>query len=260
MAANNEIYNNLGNGWWDETVGAFASIRYWINPVRFDYFSRVLRRENEIGRELSTILDIGCGGGLLSEEFARAGYGVTGIDPAARSIENAREHAARGRLHIDYHTASGEHLPFSEGTFDVVLCCDVLEHVEDVVQVISEISRVLKSGGLFFYDTVNRTFASRIAVIKIMQEWPSTAFVPPQTHDWNRFIKPEDLFGLMLNKGLVSQDVRGIAPSCNPIAAWLNFRRCARGTISYQELGRRLDFHETGNTRISYMGYPLKRS
>ena len=78
---------------------------------------------------------------------------------------SARKHAAEGGLHIDYQTASGENLPFSSRTFDIALCCDVLEHVDDIERVIAEISRVLKTGGIFFYDTINRTFASKIAVI-----------------------------------------------------------------------------------------------
>src|SRR5512133_3624477 len=165
LTINNEIYIKLGSNWWDETEGVFATIRFFINPVRFDYFSRVLQHKRDSGQVFSTVLDIGCGGGFLSEEFAGAGYAVTGVDPAAESIEAARKHAAANELPIDYETASGEDLPFPDGRFDIVLCCDVLEHVNDVGRVIAEIARVLKPGGIFFYDTINRTFASKIVII-----------------------------------------------------------------------------------------------
>lgn len=259
MAVNNEILSKVGYNWWDETEGIFATVRFFINPVRFDYFSRILQHEKDSGRELSTVLDVGCGGGFLSEEFTRTGYKVTGIDPIPQFIVSAQKHAAEGGLHIDYQTASGENLPFSNRTFDIALCCDVLEHVDDIERVIAEISRVLKTGGIFFYDTINRTFASKIAVIKVMQEWSSTAFVPRNAHDWNKFIRPTELSGLISRKGLANQDIRGISVRGNPIAIWLNFRRRAQGMISYQDLGRRLEFHESSDTRVSYMGYAIKR-
>jgi 2-polyprenyl-6-hydroxyphenyl methylase / 3-demethylubiquinone-9 3-methyltransferase len=258
MSVNDEILSKVGYNWWDETEGIFSTVRFFINPVRFDYFSRILQHEKGRGRELSTVLDVGCGGGFLAEDFARAGYKVAGIDPISQFIETAQKHAAEGGLHIDYQTVSGENLPFPDRSFDIVLCCDVLEHVNDSELVISEISRVLKTGGILFYDTINRTFASKIAVIKVMQEWSSTAFAPPNAHDWNKFIRPTELSGLMSKKGLINQDIRGISARGNPVAIWLNFRRRAQGLISYRELGQRLEFHESNDTRISYMGYAMK--
>ncbi len=251
----NSIYRSLGHAWWDENEGAFATIRFFVNPVRFAYFSRILN-----GSNVKTVLDVGCGGGLLSEEFARAGYRVSGVDPAPETIATARAHAAESGLDIDYRIGAGEQLPFGGGVFDAVVCCDVLEHVDDVARVLAEIARVLKPGGLFFYDTINRTWASKIAMIKVMQEWPSTAFAAPNAHVWEKFIKPAELTALLEQAGMENQDLRGIGPGVNPIAVWRGFRDRVQGVISYRELGRRLRFHESSDLKTSYMGYALKRT
>jgi 2-polyprenyl-6-hydroxyphenyl methylase / 3-demethylubiquinone-9 3-methyltransferase len=259
QSVNNDIYRRLGHAWWDDDIGEFSTLRFWINPVRFGYFARVLDQKKVLERGQRKLLDVGCGGGLLAEEFARAGFNVTGIDPAPETIETARAHASASGLCINYETGSGEHLPFPEGAFDHVACCDVLEHVDDVDRVIGEIARVLKPGGLFFFDTVNRTLISKIAVIKVMQEWPSTAFAAPNTHVWEKFIKPEELIALFRRHGLEQCDMRGIVPRLNPIATLLGFRRCARGKITFKELGRCLDFQESEHLETSYMGYAVKR-
>jgi 2-polyprenyl-6-hydroxyphenyl methylase/3-demethylubiquinone-9 3-methyltransferase len=258
QGVDNDIYRRLGREWWDD-VGQFSALRFWINPVRFGYFARVLHRERVLERGLRRILDVGCGGGLLAEEFARAGMEVTGIDPAPESIKTASAHASAGGLRIEYLTGAGERLPFREGSFDQVACCDVLEHVDDADLVIGEIARVLKPGGLFFYDTINRTTMSTIAVIKVMQDWRPTAFAEPNTHVWEKFIKPAELAALFERHGLESREMRGMRPQRNPIAALLDFRRRGRGKITFKELGRRLDFRESDRLDISYMGYASRR-
>jgi 2-polyprenyl-6-hydroxyphenyl methylase / 3-demethylubiquinone-9 3-methyltransferase len=256
---NNEIYRSLGHTWWDDDVGEFSTLRFWINPVRFGYFQRVLGHHEALERGQRRLLDVGCGGGLLAEEFARAGFEVAGIDPAPETIVTARAHAATSGLRIDYQTGSGEQLPFADASFELVACCDVLEHVDDVDRVISEIARVMKPGGLFLYDTVNRTFISKIAMIKVMQEWRSTAFAAPNSHVWERFIKPDELFSLFRRHGLEQREARGIMPRLNPIAALLEFRRRVQGKITFKELGVRLDFQESDHLEGSYMGYAIRQ-
>lgn len=255
----NDLYRRLGGEWWNEDVGEFSTIRFFVNPVRFGYFRRILEGRGFQDGAAQKILDVGCGGGLLAEEFARMGLGVTGIDPSPESIETARAHAAVSGLEIEYGTGRGERLPFAGASFDHVACCDVLEHVDDVDRVIGEISRVLKPGGLFFYDTINRTFMSWLAVIKVMQDWPSTAFAQRDSHVWERFIRPAELFGLFERHGLDRREVRGISARPNPVANWLDLRLRAKGGISFRELGRRLAFRESGDLGVSYMGYAVRK-
>jgi 2-polyprenyl-6-hydroxyphenyl methylase / 3-demethylubiquinone-9 3-methyltransferase len=257
---NNDVYRRLGHAWWDDDVGEFSTLRFWMNPVRFGYFQRVFEREKVLGRGQRRLLDVGCGGGVLAEEFARAGFEVTGIDPAPETIQTAREHAATSELCIEYQTGAGEHLPFREGSFDHVACCDVLEHVDDVDRVIGEIARVLRPGGLFFYDTINRTIISKLAIIKVMQEWRSTAFAEPNSHVWEKFIKPAELIALFERHGLEPLEMRGIMPRRNPIATVLDFRRRVQGKLTFKEMGRRLDFQESDHLETSYMGYASKRA
>lgn len=257
---NNQYYRQWGHCWWDDEVGGFSSIRFFINPIRFGYFNRVISRSHFATNSVASVLDVGCGGGFLAEEFAREGLRVTGIDPAPESINAARLHASESGLDIVYEIGSGESLPFEQGSFDIVACCDVLEHVNSVEQVIGEIARVLTPGGLFFYDTVNRTLKSKLGVIKVMQVWPWTAFVPRNAHVWNQFIRPSELIALFQQHGLDNRDMRGISPGRNPIAVLLELRRRARGEIDFKELGRRLRFRESNDLNISYMGFAVKRS
>ncbi len=251
----NNLYRRKGGDWWDDDAGEFSSIRFFVNPVRYGYFKDLLA---DVGVQTGRVLDIGCGGGILAEEFARDGFEVTGVDPAPESIETARAHAAASLLRIAYQTGSGEDLPFAEQSFDIVTCCDVLEHVDDVQQVLREVSRVLKDGGLFLYDTVNRTLKSRIAMIKVMQEWKTTAFAPPNAHVWEKFIKPRELMTMLEQAGLQHREMRGISVHRNPIGTVLDFRARARGEITFQELGERLGFHESRDLSVSYMGYAVK--
>lgn len=255
QAVDNDIYRRNGHAWWDDEVGEFSTIRFFINPVRFAYFRRVLDQARGAAVRGLTLLDVGCGGGFLAEEFARAGLSVTGVDPAPESIQAAQAHAAAAGLSIAYRTSPGESLPFANGAFDLVACCDVLEHVDDLGRVISEIARVLKPGGLFFFDTINRTFESKVAMIWVMQEWRATAFAPPNAHVWEKFIKPKELAALFEQYGLAQRELRGIVSRRNPLAALLDFRRRVRGRLTFRDLGQRLAFCEGDDIHASYMGY-----
>lgn len=252
---NNEIYRQLGHAWWDDDVGEFSTLRFFVNPIRTAFFRRILQ-----GRALTTVLDVGCGGGILAEDLARAGYRVTGIDPAPESIETARAHAIASGLCIEYQVATGERLPFDASSFDIVACCDVLEHVDDVGRVIDEVARVLRPGGVFLYDTINRTWVSKLAVIKVMQEWSSTAFAAPNSHVWEKFIRPEELRRILASRGLAYGEARGLSTHHNLFSMLLDFRRRAKGQISFRELGSRLAFHESDDLEVSYMGFAVKSS
>lgn len=259
MEINNAVYERKGHAWWDENEeGSLISLRYLSNPVKFDYILSIIAARWKVRPDQKILLDVGCGGGYLAEELARTGLAVTGIDPSSATILTAREHARRARLEVDYLEGRGEALPFAPETFDFVCCCDVLEHVPDPDRVIAEIGRVLKPGGLFFYDTINRTLISRLVMIKIMQEWQSTAFLEPHIHLWPMFIKPRELLAMLTAHGLVNQEVRGLGPGPNFIAHYSNLRRRARGLIDWAELGRRLGLRINNNLSMTYVGYALK--
>jgi 2-polyprenyl-6-hydroxyphenyl methylase/3-demethylubiquinone-9 3-methyltransferase len=257
MPIDNELYNSLSETWWDEN-GAFSTLRTWLGPVRFGYFRRILLEKYNRDIQGLKVLDVGCGGGLLAEPFAQLGCQVTGIDPSEPSLTTARKHAELTGLKIDYQGGIGEHIPFADATFDIVICCDVLEHVNDVQQVIQEISRVLITDGIFFYDTINRTFLSWLAVIKLAQEWKMTSCLPPHLHDWRHFIKPQELLQYMQHCHLQNQDIKGMSPRANPFVILNLFLRHKFGKTTLTEMGKRMHFQESNDLSGSYMGYALK--
>jgi 2-polyprenyl-6-hydroxyphenyl methylase/3-demethylubiquinone-9 3-methyltransferase len=157
----NGVYDRLGGSWWDDASLLHGS----VTPGRLAYFRGVLARQLGPGAAGLRVLDIGCGGGFITEELAALGCQVTGIDPSVVSVAAARAHAAERGLRIEYRAGAGEDLPVPDASFSVACCCDVLEHVRDVDRVISEAARVLQPGGLFLFDTVNRTRRSRLLMV-----------------------------------------------------------------------------------------------
>jgi 2-polyprenyl-6-hydroxyphenyl methylase / 3-demethylubiquinone-9 3-methyltransferase len=258
VSVDNEIYDRFAATWWAED-GMLHFLKTALEPVRFGYFQRILTEGLRLDPAQTRVVDVGCGGGILAEDFARLGCRATGIDPSEPSLTAARSHAAREGLDIRYAQAGGERLPFADASFGVACCCDVLEHVGDVDAVIAEIARVLKPGGVFFYDTVNRTLRSWLAAIKVMQEWAWSSFAPPGLHDWKMFIKPVDLAANLRRHGLEPHPVVGMAPALShPLALVKALRERKKGRITYAELGRRLRFKESRDTSVSYLGYALK--
>lgn len=255
----NEIYEIYGDTWWnDDAEFGLSSLRYCVNPVRYGYFKRILQRLRIPGK---TVLDVGCGGGFLAEEFARDGFQVTGIDPSAKSVAAARKHAAENRLDIRYDVGRGEAMQFPDGSFDLVACCDVLEHVDDLEKVIREVSRLLKPGGVFFYDTVNRTWLSKIALIKIWQDWPLTRCCRVNAHVWEKFIKPAELTAIMQTCNLVHREMKGIAPEKrNYLMLLRHLRAIKTGKMRNEEMAAALKLSETDDLRLSYMGYAVRQS
>lgn len=258
MQINNEIYRTYGHDWWSEDASFdILSLRYCMNPVRYDYFKRRLQKLCLPGK---MVLDVGCGGGFLAEEFARDGFAVTGIDPAAPALDAARKHAADNNLEIDYREGKGEALPFPDAFFDIVTCCDMLEHVDDLSLVISEVARTLKQGGVFCYDTVNRTWLSKLALIKISQEWSFTSWTEPNVHVWEKFIKPAELIALMDRCKFTNQELRGISSRKNPLALLASLRALKKGTLNNRDIGPSFALCETEDLRVSYMGYAIRSS
>jgi 2-polyprenyl-6-hydroxyphenyl methylase/3-demethylubiquinone-9 3-methyltransferase len=252
----NGIYNENGNRWW-QPDSLLNLLRTLYNPFRIEYSRRIFERFKIDPEEMSA-LEVGCGGGLLSEEIAKMGFVTTGIDPSRQSLQEAITHSQDNNLNINYVEGTGEDLPFQNMSFDVVFCCDVLEHVRDLPKVISEISRVLKKGGIFIYDTFNRTYLSKISMIKIFQEWSRWAIMPPDLHVWEMFIKPDELKSLLEENNMIWKEHRGIAPNISKLKMLNYLRKRAVGKLSYEEFGKKFIMVEGRNTRFIYVGYAIK--
>lgn len=257
-ALDNQIYDRLSHTWWEED-GFLNILKSALNPARFGYMRRVLVDELQTDLLGLRVLDIGCGGGLLAEEFAALGCNVIGIDPSPGSVEVAAEHARSRGLRIEYMQGRGEELPFETGRFDAAFCCDVLEHVEDLPTVISEASRVLADGGALLYDTINRTWQSKLVMIKLAQEWRATAWADPGLHDFRMFVRPSEIEAQLQGAGLEVCDRVGLAPA-NQLSALKALWGRAHGKLSYAAMGERLKIRESRDTTVSYGGYAIKRT
>jgi 2-polyprenyl-6-hydroxyphenyl methylase / 3-demethylubiquinone-9 3-methyltransferase len=257
-SVDNGIYDRLGGSWWDEAC-LLNLLHGSVTPGRFAYFLDVLGRRP--GSEVAglRVLDIGCGGGFLAERFAALGCRVTGIDPAAASVDAARAHAAGRGLRIDYRVGAGEELPFADTEFDVACCCDVLEHVSDVDRVIGETARVLKPGGLYLFDTVNRTLRSKLFAVKAVQQWRLTRLTDVALHDWNMFITPAELVAILDRHGLTVGETAGLGARARPLTVLRALSSARRGRITYGELSRRLDVGRVNSTAIAYLGFATRR-
>lgn len=258
MPVDNDLYNRIGDTWWDD-ANPLSFLLTGLNPGRLGYFREVLTERLGVDPHGSTLLDIGCGGGFLAEEFARLGFRVTGVDPSPRSLATAQAHVEASGLEIEYRQGKGEALPAEPQSMDVVSCCDVLEHVADLNRVIAEIARVLKPNGVFLYDTVNRTAASWLVVIKVVQDWKPTRIFPTDLHDWRMFITPDQLRGLLARHALENGEIVGLRPGGSLISLARDYLATARGRITPGELGRRHPATPSKDTRVSYMGYAVKR-
>jgi 2-polyprenyl-6-hydroxyphenyl methylase/3-demethylubiquinone-9 3-methyltransferase len=257
LPIDNDIYDRVGDGWWDE-MNPLNILHGSITPGRFAYFHDVLT--NRLGLDLPNLraLDIGSGGGFLAEEFARLGCRVVGVDPSEVSIDAARRHVAGTDLQVEYRVGSGEQLPVGDSEFDIAYCCDVLEHVSDLDAVIGETARALKPEGVFLFDTLNRTLASKLIAIKVMQEWRLTRITDAAIHDWAMFIKPEELVAALGRHWLHIGEIVGLGPRSSKVRTVMSFISANRGWISYGELSRRLDVGEVKTRSVSYMGYATK--
>jgi 2-polyprenyl-6-hydroxyphenyl methylase/3-demethylubiquinone-9 3-methyltransferase len=257
MTINNSIYDELADTWWDEKKFLHL-LKAMVNPWRVPYFKKVL--VECYGPDLSQVrmLDIGCGGGVLAEEFALLGCQVAGIDISPRSIAVAQAHAAKSGLSIDYRVEDATHLSFEDGSLEAVSCCDMLEHVSDWKGVVAEAARVLKPGGLFFFDTINRTPRSKAVFIQGLQKSSFTKLMPPDTHIWEMFIMPEEVRAACQKHGMTVEDMQGGKIAKNPFATLWDVRRQKRGWISFGELGHRLELRLDKDLSLNYLGYARK--
>jgi len=253
----NNLYNAEGDIWWgSETV--LHLLKTSVNPWRVGYSSRIIKQLGFDPKGKSA-LEVGSGGGILTEEIAKMGFLTTGIDPSDQSIQTASAHAKESGLEIKYDKGVGESLPYADHSFDCIFCCDVLEHVQDLPKVISEISRVLKPNGIFFYDTLNRTFISKLVAIKIWQEWKRWAFMPPNLHVWEMFIKPTEIKELLFKNGFDWREHIGSSPNVS-IPKMLGYlRKRAKSEWTYMDLGQKFWLKESKDMNILYAGHAIKK-
>jgi 2-polyprenyl-6-hydroxyphenyl methylase/3-demethylubiquinone-9 3-methyltransferase len=217
-------FERLASRWWD--ADGESRPLHDLNPVRFGYIAR------RVALKGSRALDVGCGGGLLSESMAAAGAEVVGIDMAPAVIDVARLHLLESGLKVDYRETSVESLAAEmPAQFDVVTCMEMLEHVPDPASVIQACADLLKPGGRLFLSTLNRTPQSFAAAI-VGAEY-LLRLLPKGTHHYAQFIKPSELAGALRGSGLELEDLRGMG--YNPLTrkAWLgdsvavNYLACA---------------------------------
>lgn len=204
-------FGRLAADWWNPK-GSSAML-HRLNPVRLAYVrarvDALWRTDPADRRPLAgrRALDVGCGAGLLSEPLARLGAAVTGIDAAPENIAAARTHAAGQRLPIDYRAGELADLP-EEARFDLVVSMEVIEHVADPAAFVAALADRLAPGGLLILSTPNRTPLSRLALITVGE---GLGLVPRGTHDWRRFLTPDELTALVEAAGLRVADVTGLA-------------------------------------------------
>ncbi|HEV7960011.1 MAG TPA: bifunctional 2-polyprenyl-6-hydroxyphenol methylase/3-demethylubiquinol 3-O-methyltransferase UbiG [Rhizomicrobium sp.] len=205
-------FSNLAAEWWDP-AGKFAPL-HKFNPVRLSFIrEQALARFGRDRRSLKpfeglSLLDIGCGGGLLSEPMARLGFAVTGADASARNIGTAKAHAAQSALEVVYREATAEELAREGQVFDLVLNMEVVEHVADVKAYLAACSRLVKPGGIMIVATLNKTLKS-LLLAKFAAEYV-LGWMPRGTHDWNRFLAPEEVRKSLEEAGLTILKTQGV--------------------------------------------------
>ena len=205
-----EKFSKMAAEWWDPD-GKFKPL-HKFNPIRIKYikdniiYSFKLKSKEKPLQKIN-ILDIGCGGGLLSEPMARLGANVTGIDASDKNIKIAKLHAKKNKLNINYFCSSPEKLKIKK-KFDVILNMEIIEHVEDINFFIKSCSKLLKKNGLMFVATLNKTLKSYVFAIigaEYVLRW-----LPIGTHDWEKFVKPEDLKNILSKNNLKIEKIDGM--------------------------------------------------
>ena len=210
-----EKFSKIAEEWWNPS-GKFKPL-HKFNPIRIKYIKDNLINDFNLKNKKKPlqnlkILDIGCGGGLLSEPMARLGAKVTGIDPISKNIEIAKHHLKKSKLNINYYNFSPEKFK-SNNKFDVILNMEIIEHVENIDLFIKQSAMFLKKSGIMFIATLNQTLKSYLFAIvgaEYILKW-----LPIGTHNWQKFVKPKELIKICKKNSLILKSVEGM--SFNPI-------------------------------------------
>jgi 2-polyprenyl-6-hydroxyphenyl methylase/3-demethylubiquinone-9 3-methyltransferase len=205
-----EKFSEIAEEWWDP-AGKFKPL-HKFNPIRIEYIKNNIIKTFKLNNGIKPldkvkILDIGCGGGLLSEPMSRMGAHVTGIDASNKNINVAKLHAKKNNLNIKYFCSSPEKLK-TKNKYDVILNMEIIEHVEDIDYFLSSCSKLLKKNGIMFVATLNKTFKSYIFAIvgaEYILRW-----LPIGTHEWEKFVKPEELINILKKNNLRLDKLDGV--------------------------------------------------
>ena len=232
-------FSSIANKWWDPD-GPFKPLHN-LNPTRILYIKNTLSDYYKINSKEAKplrglrILDIGCGGGLLTEPMARLGGKVVGVDPSEKNISVAKNHLSQTNLNVDYINSTAEQLVEWGEKFDVILNMEVIEHVQNIEIFISSCQSLLNPGGIMFVATLNRTLKSYIFAIigaEYILRW-----LPKGTHNWNNFVKPSELRNYCSQSGLIPQDFKG---------------------MSFSPIGN--SWSITNNLEVNYIGHVTKKN
>ena len=219
------LYDDAAADWW-------SGKRRWVRtlhnlvPARLAAFDPVVGSWR--GRR---VLDLGCAGGFMAEAMAARGAAVTGIDPAGQAVAAARAQSQASGSGIAYLAGVGEQLPFQSASFDTVVCVDVLEHVRDLAAVIAEVGRVLEPGGLFLFDTINRTPLAALAVVTIAER--VLRLLPEGAHQSTGFIRPDELTTILQRQGFSVGRMTGLGPRGLDAKLDITFGRVPTKAILY---------------------------
>lgn len=220
-------FDSFKDDWWNPN-GKLASL-HKINPLRFAYFKNICGELKD-----KRVLDAGCGGGLLSESFARDGARVTGIDLSPVSIEAAKKHAGESGLQIDYQSLSISELKAQNPPlFDVVVCAEVLEHVHDIDGFLNDTLTLLKKDGFFFFATINKTLKARVLAITVAE---GVGMAPKGAHDFKKFVKPSQLVEILERNNVETMEIKGM--TFDPLT---------------------LGFKLSSDPSVNFLGYAVKR-
>ena len=179
------IYWDYAPIWWDDSQRPQRLLASLVHP-RLAYFDRIAPDWEGV-----KVLDLGCGGGFMSEALVRRGARVIGVDPCMALIEFAHQHAKEAKFEIVYLVGTGEALPLEDNSVDRVVCVDVLEHVQNIEKVLVEIRRVLRRNGIFFFDTINRNWLARLLMVTVSEN--ILRMIIRGTHDPEKFIRPAEM-------------------------------------------------------------------
>lgn len=208
-------FEKMAETWWDPE-GSFKPL-HQLNPLRLNYIDRLA--DGLFGK---SVLDVGCGGGILAESMAKIGATVTGIDMGEEPLDVAKLHALESKVEISYLKSTAEQHALKHNNFyDVVTCMEMLEHVPEPLSVIKACSDMVKPNGMVFFSTINRNVKSYIQAI-LGAEY-ILKILPTGTHDFNKFIKPSELISLVEQSELISKDAVGI--SYNPLTSIFSYSK-----------------------------------